>query len=251
MEKGKQVEALRDCVRTHCPNVANHKPNGATVNQMADHILLLLKHRHEAIGHSDDAENLEAIVAHIQQTVGLLRSLSPTAKRMIDRNLPLLDSEKKQGFEQFGKVNDLGNGTFLLKIPPYPKPISTEKLEILENRIHFIENISASILKVRSSKPFEGRKISKKLNYKAAAVAKACKMIWREELALKNANNTKMKKNDLEPKKYVHPDYDDPMANFIEEVFKVLAIKSTVASALNSLEKLGGEEGLTFSIDIR
>jgi len=236
-------------IEEHCKATIKADTTDKIAHNLAETILRLQQTRHEAFGHSDDTEALYSLMDLLSEVTVKVEGLSEVTKRKLDVKLPLPVSEKKESLSQFGQVKKLENGKIKLVIPPNTKLISTDDNHILKGCLDNIVALNFAIKELLESKPYKGKKISKKLSYDGVLAAKACKMIWRDELRFQAEENDTPVKS---PNKYIKDEYDnDPMKAFIAEIFVVLGINKEVTSMLNALQTAGGEEELTVSIDIR
>ena len=255
MDRHEIIEKLNTCIEKHCPNVAKLKIRESEPAYFAEKIMFHLDNAYEMLGHNSDGNALKGISSKLDEAISLLDTLSETSKRKLHAKLVRYVDKRKikssTGFEQFGDVEQVGKGKLNVIIPPYPKSLSCEGISVLSENIEIIKSISEKIAKL-SEEPLYIKKLSNTLSYEAIAVAKACKMIWRDKLILEHENSPPTdKRKKLEPNKYVSQYYDDPMGDFITEVFKILKIKQNVSSIMQALERHGGEDKLSPTIEVR
>lgn len=218
------LQALCAVIEKHCPHIVERrsmKIQDQEVDRIvgfAEHIMRCYENSYRLLGCSEDAVVIQNIERHANTLLTSIEELKAETRL------------------EFSRVD--------------PKAWCEEP-ELLDRNKLALQELVSTVSKLRR-KPHLNQLASKKLNARGIAVTWACRKVWREELnpgGVKCYDDIESGKV-LDVKKSQHADRNDTgFGCFLQSIFEVFNIGYKTSSALAALERLGGEEALSLSVE--
>lgn len=246
MSEQEIVKSLCVCIEQHCPNLV--KSDNAAIPSLAHHIAISYEKAYEALGIQEGIIPLEKLVRSTRTIVQELDDLSPALKSQLNFRLPKLEGEetldaaqifssKMKVLEELGILDRSNDNTGKKNNPPLkikykveiPKAPSSN-LGIVRRRLDAARSLLVGLEELLAHQKTL-KKPTRKLQYQAAAVANACRKVWREE-----------KGGTPAPFELQKERVQQPLHKFVSDIFEVLSItKAKPASAFKRCKDIVDE----------
>ncbi|KIC18506.1 hypothetical protein [Leisingera sp. ANG-DT] len=250
-----ELTAIATVIERHCPNV--FKTNKEALSSYANHVYIAHKNCHKLFNVSPDVSTLSDLEKLIGQASDLLNTLSEQTINDLNLSISALDADILCARSSRYLDPDLSDAqaTRSLQADRNAKSLIgsmrecgiSENNEIIMSREAALTSLLRGVQKLRS-RPEYVKKSSSKRNYRAIAVAWACRKVWREELNPGEIQHWKDYPNPT-PKQINPLSKNHPYESFLADMFDALRIGCLPNSALAALEKLGGEEAVTLLVE--
>ncbi len=227
-------DSLRQCLIKHCPRKAKEdelafpKHPEFILGPGVNYILKMAKYDRAASGVQDGMKSLNALLQTIEILQRQIDSMSERNKFELNKLIIRGPSDPSTDTELHlaKKPQDAPKGSISVNLVTP----SSKGPPLFDARVMEIESLRQGVQRLIERQKM--RRPSTTNDYSSASVAVACKRIWQLETG------------DLETTKYIHGNRlnRQPMERFIADVFKILKINSQVSSALNRVEKMGGDD---------